>query len=566
MATSSFTTQALTADDNGKQVRVVWSNAAGQAVSQAVTITVQVAPVVTTNPSDVSALAGSTATFTAEASGSPTPSIQWQKSTDGGTTWGNISGATSSSYTTPTLEANTGFGTNNDGEKFRAVFTNAVGAVISSAATLTVSSVPSVSIVSDPEVSVDLDSSTTLSFYGNITGYPTPSVDWQVSTDDGASWSSTGQTGSNPIFSGLSESDDGNQYRGVATNRAGSDTSSAVTLTVYRVPAVTSHPSSSTINEGQTASLSASASGYPTPTVQWQTSTDSGSSWSNISGATSTTYTTPTLQYANDGVQYRAVFTNAYGTATTNAATIDVNDGPLVTSNPSDSTVLVGQTATFTASASGDPTPTVQWQLSTDGGSTFANISGATSTSYTTGTLSSADDGKKFRAVFTNVAGTSTTSAATLTVQQAPVIASHPSSTTSPSGVSVTFSASASGYPSPTVQWQLSTNSGSTWSNIGSATSTSYTTPTLATTDDGNQYRAVFTNAAGSATTNAATLTIQDLPVVTLQPIAVTVTAGETATFTSEATGYPTPTAEWEVSADDGSTWGPVTIDGNPAL
>jgi len=70
------------------------------------------------------------------------------------------------------------------------------------------------------------------------------------------------------------------------------------------------------------------------------------------------------------------------------------------------------------------------------------------------------------------------------------------------------FTAAASGSPTPTVQWQLSTNAGSTWSDISGATSTSYTTPATTTGMSSYQYHAVFTNSAGTATSSAATLTV----------------------------------------------------------
>ncbi len=87
---------------------------------------------------------------------------------------------------------------------------------------------------------------------------------------------------------------------------------------------------------------------------------------------------------------------------------------PAITTQPADASVLPGQTATFTAAASGT-TPTVKWQSSTDG-TTFADIANATSASYTTPALALTDSGKKFRAVFTNSAGSATTDAATVTV------------------------------------------------------------------------------------------------------------------------------------------------------
>src|SRR3989442_3852429 len=92
---------------------------------------------------------------------------------------------------------------------------------------------------------------------------------------------------------------------------------------------------------------------------------------------------------------------------------------PTITTQPANQTVTAGQTATFTAAATGSPTPTVQWQVSTDGGVTFNNVSGATSTTLSFTTASS-QNGYQYRAVFTNAAGTATTTAATLTVNAAP--------------------------------------------------------------------------------------------------------------------------------------------------
>ena len=90
--------------------------------------------------------------------------------------------------------------------------------------------------------------------------------------------------------------------------------------------------------------------------------------------------------------------------------------------------MTAGQTATFTAAASGNPTPTVQWQVSTDGGNTFTPIAGTTSTTLSITNTTAAQNGSEYEAVFTNSVGTVTTSAATLTVDYAPTVTSNPSS------------------------------------------------------------------------------------------------------------------------------------------
>jgi len=191
-------------------------------------------------------------------------------------------------------------------------------------------------------------------------------------------------------------------------------TSVAVAQVVAAAPVVTSNPSGLTLNAGATATFAAVGIGSPTPTVQWQVSTNGGSSWSNISGATSTSYTTPTVTAGNEGNQYRALFMNNLGSASTSAAVLHVNSAPAIANQPLNVTTNANSTATFAAIATGSPAPTVQWQKNT--GSGWNDITGATSVSYTTPVLAAGDTGSQYRAVFTNTFGTVATNAATLTI------------------------------------------------------------------------------------------------------------------------------------------------------
>ena len=96
---------------------------------------------------------------------------------------------------------------------------------------------------------------------------------------------------------------------------------------------------------------------------------------------------------------------------------------PAITAQPTDQRVLIGQTATFTVTASGTAPLAYQWQK---GG---ASINGATAASYTTPAVTLADDAATFQVVVTNSAGSVTSNSAKLTV--APV-------TTQPRGIDVT--------------------------------------------------------------------------------------------------------------------------------
>jgi sugar lactone lactonase YvrE len=93
---------------------------------------------------------------------------------------------------------------------------------------------------------------------------------------------------------------------------------------------------------------------------------------------------------------------------------------PVITQQPVDASVVQPATATFTAAATGTPTPAAQWQASTDGGETWTAISGATSASFTTPATTLGDSGTMYRAVFSNTAGSATSNGAMLTVTAAP--------------------------------------------------------------------------------------------------------------------------------------------------
>ncbi|MBH0178280.1 MAG: hypothetical protein HP491_10560 [Nitrospira sp.] len=97
------------------------------------------------------------------------------------------------------------------------------------------------------------------------------------------------------------------------------------------VPAsITQQPVSHTVNVGQPATFQATASGFPTPTLQWQRSTDGGTNWTDIGGATSSTFTTLATTLPDNGQRFRMVATNTaqgvLSTATSQVAVLTVNN------------------------------------------------------------------------------------------------------------------------------------------------------------------------------------------------------------------------------------------------
>ena len=132
-------------------------------------------------------------------------------------------------------------------------------------------------------------------------------------------------------------------------------------------------------------------------------------------------------------------------------------------------------------------------------------------------------------------------------------ITTQPTSQTVCSGTKVTFTAADDSIPKPTVRWQLGLD-GSFWANIPGATSPTLSFVALAIAN-GTKYRAVFSNTTGSATTNAATLTVNFDSAITVQPQDQKVKAGQSATFTAAALGRPAPAVQWQVSTSKVPTW-----------
>jgi alpha-tubulin suppressor-like RCC1 family protein len=322
-------------------------------------------------------------------------------------------------------------------------------------------------------------------------------------------------------------------------------------------PKVSKQPVSVAVEAGQPASFTAAASG--TPTTQWEVSLNGGASWQTIEGATSGTYTIAVTALSESGDQYRAVFTNAGGQVTSKAATLTVEVAPQVTQQPVSQAVPESDEAHFEARASGSPAPTVQWQSLAVGSSTWKTLSGATSDTLNVASVNGSESGVKFRAIFKNALGEAITEAATLTIENPPAIGQQPLSTTATEGEPASFRASATGNPAPTVQWELSTTSGASWTPISGATSDELLIPVTAPGENGYEYRAVFSNPAGTVTTSVAKLTVQGPPVVSLQPSSVTVGVGSTAAYEAAASGLPAPTVQWQVSLNSGASWSPIS-------
>jgi hypothetical protein len=516
-------------------------------IGTSVTVTPQ-APSITAQPVSQGVSAGQTATFSVAATGTSPMTFQWMKN---GTA---VSGATSSSYTTPPTTAS------DNASKFTVVANNSMGSATSSAATLTVNSTTQACVTSTEawanyplpqtatgsfRVTFDATASTTMidgvtgisfgpaSAYTNLaaivrfnnlgfidamnsTAYTavakipySASIAYHFILDVNAvahtynAYVMIGSVqttiGSNLVFRAEQATTSSfNNIGAMSTIASHSVCNVALSQsTVAAVaPSITSQPASKSLTAGQTATFNVAATGTAPMTYQWK------KNGAAISGAASSSYTTPAETTTDNNAQFTVAVSNSVGSATSNAAALTVTSAavaPAITTQPASQTIVAGKTASFAIAASGTAPMTYQWQKN------GTAISGATSSTYTTPAETTTDNSAKFTAVVTNTAGSATSNAAMLTVTSAavaPAIMTQPGSQTIIAGKSASFTVAASGTAPLTYQWSKN------GAAISGATSATYTTPAETAADNNAQFTVAVSNAAGSATSNAATLSV----------------------------------------------------------
>ena len=304
-------------------------------------------------------------------------------------------------------------------------------------------------------------------------------------------------------------------------------------------PAITTQPVSQTRLTGQTAQFGAAASGAPT--VQWQVSADKGSTWTNITGATAETYSF-IVGPLDDGKQFRAVFTNACGTAITSPALL----------------VVPGATVTLTFDApqlpAGGCVNATSYLASFE--IAFVSESGGASPSIcnTAGSLVTATSGTNV--FYADPAVTNTNESYVLIFpvplrQVSFTRATLASTIAAPPWSATAYDASGK---------QLSTVSRGTLFPGAPAESITLTGPGI------TRVRFAAFNSAHVTMNHppidnmilsleTTTVGICLMPVITTQPVSQWRRAGQTVQFTAAVGGSPTPTVQWQVSADGGTTW-----------
>jgi len=418
--------------------------------------------------------------------------------------------------------------------------TDANGCQNSTTHNVTVNATQAPVITGNPNNATSCDPGTAQFSVTSVSGLPTPTLEWQVSTDNGNNWSAV----SGPDYNGANTTTltvnnvtgkHGYQYRLYAYNGISPDAySNAATLTITTpvTPTVTI-ASSDVDNEfcaGTSVTFTATVNntGGGTVAYQWKLN-------GNDVGSNQNTYTTNTL--ANND-QVWVVITITGGCVTTNTATSNTITNTVL-SVPAQPSAISGNTTvcqTETGVAySVTPVTGVTYTWSYSGtGATINNNGNASITidfaaNATSGTLSVTPS---------NDCGNGTAQTLAITVNTLPTITAQPQNTTAAEGSNATFTVTATG---GTLSYQWQENDGNGWNDIAGATTSTLTLNSVTASMDGYQYRAVVTNNCGSQNSNAATLTL--IAATPTQQPSFTLSSSKTSISVASITPPTTPTA-----------------------
>lgn len=482
-------------------------------------------------------------------------SYQWQRSLDSGSTWSDLAGATSSSYVVTVAD-------NSYLLRARVSATNINGTGVSNtAATGIVASVYNIQvpIVRGNAVFgqvLEVSDGSWSSPYGITLSYRwiTSRTGTFISGQTSPSYTVTSTEVGHSISAQVTAS---TSHGALAITSPSRGIVTAVGNTV--LPVITG-----TLRVGGTLTVSTGTwlnlESDTTTSYQWQSSAD-GVLWSNISGATSSTYV---LQLGQTGLLiraqvfqtksgYTAVLANTIATAVVPALNLTNTISPAVTGAWTVGTSISASTGSWSTSG----TFTYQWQSSSDN-STWADIASATSSSYTL-TSSEASKYVRVQVINTSSAGAGVAYSVARSKVGAPFNTALPAITGTIKVGSTQTVSTGTWSNTPTAysyQWQRSSD-GISWINLSGETANTYV-PTFDVANLQIRVTVGAGNAVETATVTTAVISGFLPPQATAIPaITGTRTVGQTLTTSSgtwpgTSDGY---VYQWQRSSDSGVTW-----------
>ncbi|MCU0417224.1 MAG: T9SS type A sorting domain-containing protein [Cytophagaceae bacterium] len=468
----------------------------------------------------------------------------WEQSTNGGTSYTTISGVTSTTYAPVGLVTTA---------LFRRMATS--GGCMATSAPITIMVTPALNagaVTGDRNLCAGSTIPTLTESIAPSGGSGSFSYSWEQSFNAGVSYaviSGATQSSYSPGTAGASV-----LYRRVVSSASCTATSAAVTINVTPTTLAGTISGDESICAGATAASIAStvtaSGGNGSFAYQWQSSLN-GSSWSAISGATSTTYAPGVLTVTT---HYRRLTSSQYCTniasnVVIKTVTPTLDPGVIGVNQSICSSELPDPLTSVTAPTGGNSIFSYQWETSSNG-TVWSTISGATAATYAPALLSSTTHYRRSVSSGACLNQVSNTVIITVTPSVTPTISATATQTTVCSATSITFNASiTNGGTTPAYQWLQNNNP------ISGATNASYSTASYTTGDNFSVRLTSNANCATTATVTSSALTITVtsvvVPSISITPSTSSICQGTSVTFTATpVNGGPTPQYQWRLNGN----------------
>jgi hypothetical protein len=477
---------------------VVVTNVAGNAVSGAVPLELNVPIRITTQPGSIALNPGGSTMLSVVVEGTGPIAYQWRRNGL------PIDGALGSSYViSAATEADVG--------GYEVLVTNVVGSVTSSRAQVSLNA-PVVFLQHPAGLSVNPGATAT--FSAVVSGTAPFTYQW---TKDGSPV--PGATGAALVLSGVQAVDSGS-YAVVVGNPVGSLSSVAASLSVNTPATIDTQPQGALIKPGDSLTLSVASSGTAPLSYQWYKNGIA------IAGASSAGYAISGAR-DSDSADYTVAVSNIAGTVFSERAAVTVAVGVSIVTQPSSFTALLGGTTTLSLTTAGTGPIAYQWRKS---GVDIPGDAGKGSSLVLSPVQ--ATDAATYDVLVSNVLNAVRSNPVTVVVQDPVKIATQPLSPAGPvkAGKSFSFTAAASGTGPLFFQWRKDAVP------LPGANSATYSVAMLDESYAGS-YDVVVTGPWNSVVSAPATLTIKSLtdgpPVVMTHPVNTTVAWGKPATLSA---------------------------------
>ncbi|XP_034531212.1 hemicentin-1 [Notolabrus celidotus] len=503
-------------------------NAAGS-THRHVQLTVQELPAIQSHPPTLDVILNNPITLPCRATGSPRPTITWQKE-------GINIPTTGGSFTVlPNGSLQISKASVSDSGMYICVAQNPAGTALGKTK-LRVQVPPVISSETQTYVA-PVDSSVTLQCQAD--GSPSPSVSWHKDGQPLRESVRQRVLSSGSLQIAFIQPTDTGRYTCTAANVAGT-VSLELSLTVQIPPSIRDGEQEVAVVENSQAQLVCVAEGFPQPSLSWE---KDGTPLIEGTGE----YTIlPSGELVIDSAQpddagsYTCVATNAVG-QDSQTVTLSVHTHPVFTELLGDVALNKGERLLLACGVSGIPPPKITWAFNNNVIPVhYDHVNGHSELVIE---RVSKDDSGTYTCVAGNNVGT-IKSLGFVYVKEPPIIDGDPhSNRIEPLGGNAILNCEVRGDPLPTIRWSkngINIQINNRIRQLDNGSLAIYGT----VSEDAGGYMCVATNDAG-VVERSVTLTLQRAPTIIVEPVDTVVDAGTTVMLNCQAEGEPTPMMEW---------------------